>query len=219
MGFFGIDMRFTPRFMVLTSKDGDVIFLRHSVDNGSPYKNEQFRLICAGLGIVLINSRVRQPQGRGKQERLFRTIQQGWVYYQNFNEFSSLIQLNDVFQAWLQKDYANKEHRNLDCSPRERFLRDQARLRRLPSETIEQNFQGLSRSETATYLESRLKACGVHQPIFQDNAVEAIAAAANGSVRQLNPIASKALLLAASQQQQQISADMILNVRDDMALP
>jgi transposase InsO family protein len=37
------------------------------VDNGSPYKNEQLRLICAGLGIILIHSRVRQPQGKGKQ--------------------------------------------------------------------------------------------------------------------------------------------------------
>lgn len=110
------------------------------VDNGSPYRNEQLRLICAGLGIVLIHGRVRQPQGKGKQERLFRTIQQGWVYGQDFSAFSSLTQLNDTFQTWLQKDYANKPHRNLDSSPRERFLRDQARLRRLPAETIEQNF-------------------------------------------------------------------------------
>ena len=79
-------------------------------------------------------------------------------------------------------------------------------------------FQGLSRSETAAYLENRLKACGVRQPIFHDNAIEAIVAAANGSVRLLNAIASKALLLAAHQKKQQISADLILNVRDDMAL-
>jgi hypothetical protein len=50
------------------------------VDHGSPYKNQQLSLICASLGIVLIHSRVRQPQGKGKIDRMFRTIQQGWVY-------------------------------------------------------------------------------------------------------------------------------------------
>lgn len=110
------------------------------VDNGSPYKNEQLRLICAGLGLILIHSRVRQPQGKGKQERLFRTIQEGWVYGQDFSRFDSLSQLNDIFQTWLQQEYANRIHSSLQTTPRERFLQDQARLRRLPSETIEQNF-------------------------------------------------------------------------------
>lgn len=110
------------------------------VDNGSPYKNEQLRLICAGLGIILIHSRVRQPQGKGKQERVFRTIQQGWVYGQDFGRFTSLEQLNEEFQTWLQQDYTNRIHSSLDSTPRERFLKDQSRLRRLPPEKIEQNF-------------------------------------------------------------------------------
>jgi len=111
------------------------------VDNGSPYKNEQLSLICAGLGIILIHSRVRQPQGKGKQERLFRTIQQGWVYGQDFARFTTLTQLNEEFQAWLQLDYINRVHSSLNNStPRERFLQDQARLRRLPPEILEQQF-------------------------------------------------------------------------------
>ena len=110
------------------------------MDNGSPYKNEQLRLICAGLGIILIHSRVRQPQGKGKQERVFRTIQQGWVYGQDFGRFTSLEQLNEEFQTWLQQDYTNRIHSSLDSTPRERFLKDQSRLRRLPPEKIEQNF-------------------------------------------------------------------------------
>ena len=111
------------------------------MDNGSPYKNEQLSLICAGLGIILIHSRVRQPQGKGKQERLFRTIQQGWVYGLDFSQFSSLTQLNEAFQTWLQQNYINRVHSSLNNStPRERFLQDQYRLRRLPSEKIEQQF-------------------------------------------------------------------------------
>lgn len=80
------------------------------------------------------------------------------------------------------------------------------------------SFQGLGRPEAEAYLESRLKACGVHQPIFHANAVEAIFATSGGSVRALNAIASKALLLAAQKQERLISSDLILAVRDDMAL-
>lgn len=111
------------------------------VDNGSPYKNEQLSLICAGLGIVLIHSRVRQPQGKGKQERMFRTVQQDWVRGEDFSRFTSLEPLNEAYQTWLQQSYVNRPHRGLgDDSPRERFLRDHARIRRLPPETLEQQF-------------------------------------------------------------------------------
>lgn len=79
-------------------------------------------------------------------------------------------------------------------------------------------FQGLAHSEAESYLTSRLQFAGVHQPIFMDNAVEAIFAASNGSVRHLNTIASKALLLAAQKNEAMISADLIMTVCDDMAL-
>jgi len=80
------------------------------------------------------------------------------------------------------------------------------------------SFQGLARSEAEPYLTSRLKACGVHQPVFEDSAIETIFAAANGSVRNLNNLASKSLLLAAQKDSRMISSDLILAVRDDMAL-
>lgn len=111
------------------------------VDNGSPYKNEQLSLICAGLGIILIHAKVRQPQGKGKCERMFRTIQQGWVYGQDFTKFTSLADLNDVYQTYLQQSYTNRDHSSLNNStPRERFLQDIARIRRLPPEIMDQQF-------------------------------------------------------------------------------
>lgn len=113
---------------------------RHSEDNGSPYKNEQLSLICASLGIRLVHSRVRQPQGKGKIERFFRTVQEGWAYFEDFNNFESLQLLNEAFFAWLAQDYTNRKHSSLDCTPRERFLQDHDRLKRLPPELIEQSF-------------------------------------------------------------------------------
>lgn len=82
---------------------------------------------------------------------------------------------------------------------------------------INYNFQGLARSEAEPYLSSRLKACGVHQPVFQANAVETIYAASNGSLRQLNSLASKALMLAAQKEMNTITANLITDVHGDMA--
>lgn len=44
------------------------------VDNGGVYKNEQFSLICGGLGIALCHAAVRNGAAKGKIERLYRTM-------------------------------------------------------------------------------------------------------------------------------------------------
>src|SRR5215218_5662814 len=44
------------------------------VDNGSPFISRQLERACAVLGIRLTHSRPGQPQGRGKIERVFRTV-------------------------------------------------------------------------------------------------------------------------------------------------
>src|SRR5690606_29171973 len=44
------------------------------VDNGSPFASRQLDRACAQLGIRLIHSRPRRPEGRGKIERVFRTV-------------------------------------------------------------------------------------------------------------------------------------------------
>lgn len=44
------------------------------VDNGANYRSQHLALVCAKLGIALIHARPHQPQGKGKQERWFRTV-------------------------------------------------------------------------------------------------------------------------------------------------
>lgn len=44
------------------------------VDNGANYRSQQLALVCAKLGVALIHARPYQPQGKGKQERWFRTV-------------------------------------------------------------------------------------------------------------------------------------------------
>jgi putative transposase len=44
------------------------------VDNGAVYRSHHLSIVCAKLGITLIHARPYQPQGKGKQERYFRTV-------------------------------------------------------------------------------------------------------------------------------------------------
>jgi putative transposase len=46
------------------------------VDNGSPFVSGQLLRACAVLGIRLIHSRPGRPEGRGKIERVFRTVRE-----------------------------------------------------------------------------------------------------------------------------------------------
>ena len=44
------------------------------VDNGSAFVDKQLLRACASLGIRLVHSKPGQPAGRGKIERVFRTV-------------------------------------------------------------------------------------------------------------------------------------------------
>ena len=49
------------------------------VDNGSAFVSKQLERACAVLGVRLIHSRPGQPAGRGKIERVFRTVREQFL--------------------------------------------------------------------------------------------------------------------------------------------
>jgi putative transposase len=49
------------------------------VDNGSAFVDKQLLRACASLGIRLVHSRPGQPAGRGKIERVFRTVREQFL--------------------------------------------------------------------------------------------------------------------------------------------
>jgi len=110
------------------------------VDNGGPYKNDQLSLICASLGIALIHSRPYDPQQKGKIERSFRTIKDGWMNGVDWNSFDSLEALNIEFNKYLAESYINAHHSALGCSPRERYLKDSHKIKFIPGEQIDNHF-------------------------------------------------------------------------------
>lgn len=85
----------------------------------------------------LVNTIVYKPRGRGKIERLFRTIIQ--KFYPSYKKSSrnNPVQLSDLdlaFQEWLQK-YHNTKHKEIKSTPLQKWHSEQF-LPRLP-ESIE----------------------------------------------------------------------------------
>jgi putative transposase len=92
------------------------------VDNGSPFVSGQLLRACAGLNIRLIHSRPGRPEGRGKIERVFRTIREQVLSELGDHPPASLEELNQTFQAWVEQIYHRRVHSETGQAPLERFL-------------------------------------------------------------------------------------------------
>ena len=135
------------------------------VDNGKSYDNLQLQLICASLGIVLAHSRPYIATSRGKIERAFRTIKDGWMNAVDWNTFSSLDDVNESLSAFLSDRYTNNNHSSLNCTPKERFLRDYERLRHIPVEELDFHF--LHRKECRVTNAATIKLLGTEYEVPQ----------------------------------------------------
>jgi putative transposase len=73
---------------------------------------------CAVLGIKLVHSRPRRPQGRGKVERFFRTVRDQFLVEITGQDggpaagtvVADLAELNRLFSAWVQAGYHRSAH-------------------------------------------------------------------------------------------------------------
>jgi transposase InsO family protein len=83
------------------------------VDNGALYRSNQLALVCAKLGVTLIHARPYLPQGKGKQERWFRTVRMQLLPTLGEADFKSLDALNRRLWAWVEAEYHHHPHRGL----------------------------------------------------------------------------------------------------------
>ena len=110
------------------------------VDNGGPYDNKQLSYICATLGIELIHAKPYTPEAKAKQERLFRTIKDGWMNCTNWNEFQSLEDVRNSLSTFLYKEYINKKHSVTKETPNERWHQEFKNITFLEETFIEESF-------------------------------------------------------------------------------
>ena len=84
------------------------------VDNGAGYRSRHLALVCAKLGIALIHAKPFQPAAKGKIERWFRTLREGWLGHLGPDALDGIETLNRRLWAWIEGEYHQAPHRGLD---------------------------------------------------------------------------------------------------------
>ena len=80
------------------------------------------------------------------------------------------------------------------------------------------NLDGLSKEEGRAYVLEKLKGAGCMQTVFEDNALEAILNAANGTPRMINKLCNASLLIGNSTNLNIITADAVMQAISDCEL-
>jgi len=83
---------------------------------------------------------------------------------------------------------------------------------------INYTFSGLSKNEMTEYIDSRLKAAGVRDNIFADNALEALWGCCAGSPRVINSLTEKCLLIGAQKNIKIIDTEIVRLANSEIAL-
>jgi putative transposase len=96
------------------------------VDNGSAYVSKQLAYACATLGIQIIHSRPRKPQGKGKIERVFGTVRGQFLAEiapagGAGTTVDSIDVLNAKFDTWVKTVYHRRVHSETGQAPLARF--------------------------------------------------------------------------------------------------
>lgn len=114
------------------------------VDNGAIYSSHHFERICGRLKTELKHTRPGRPQGRGKQEKFFRFVDQSFVpeAYDLVEQgkIQTLADLNRFFSAWLEVAYHQKIHNSFKQRPLDRYQKDDHPVRLLPPHELAEVF-------------------------------------------------------------------------------
>ena len=110
------------------------------VDNGGSYDNKQLSLICATLGIELIHAKPYTPEAKAKQERLFRTIKDGWMRCTDWNTFKNLNDIRNSLATFIRDNYINKVHSVTKMTPNDRWHTEYELVQFLDENLVEEAF-------------------------------------------------------------------------------
>jgi len=98
-------------------------------DNGKVYQSRQLQLVAARLGTQVIFATPYAPEGKGKIERFFLTVQGAFYIEAKRAGITTLEELNQFFWGWLEPHYHNREHASISDTPRARWEAGAGRMR------------------------------------------------------------------------------------------
>jgi putative transposase len=129
-------------------------------DNGAVFASSHLQQICARIGIALVHSRPYDSPSRGKIERFWRTVREGFLSLVSTEANYSLDQFNSLFADWLDKQYHRRLHHGILQTPMDRFFADleNVNIKRLSKEEIDsvffQAFERLVKNDATVSLNS-----------------------------------------------------------------
>jgi transposase InsO family protein len=111
-------------------------------DNGAAFSSQYLSRVCAHLNIGLVHSKPYDSPSRGKIERFFRTVREGFLVDIHENQAWDIKSLNDAFQKWLRDNYHHELHHGINARPVDRYqisIRDYPR-KRIDEESLDEFF-------------------------------------------------------------------------------
>ncbi len=92
-------------------------------DQGKPFVNQHTAIVCANLGIRLLHARPYHAWSKGKIERCFHSLQQGFesTLVLPGQRARNLADLNEKLSLWIQSVYHLRVHSSTRQSPQVRF--------------------------------------------------------------------------------------------------
>lgn len=111
-------------------------------DNGSAYSSSHLAWSAAVLDIKIVHSEPGRPQGRGKVERLNRTVRDQFLVEIDTavtgvgTGCGSLAELNRLFTAWVHQQYHRSEHSETGATPADRYHADRTEPTRRPDPAV-----------------------------------------------------------------------------------
>lgn len=102
-------------------------------DHGKSFVNHHVRIVCANLGIRLLQAAPYHAWSKGKVERLHKTIQQDFEAGLELSAeaVGSFEELNQKLAWWIQSVYHARTHATTGMSPQERFAQGAHLVRHL----------------------------------------------------------------------------------------
>jgi transposase InsO family protein len=105
------------------------------VDNGPYFRSHHLDFSCASLGISLIHCTAYRPEGKGKIERLIKTIRMQFL--STLPDGISFEDLNERFYDWTDSEYHMTVHSSTGQKPLERYLRHLHLIRTAPNNLLD----------------------------------------------------------------------------------
>jgi|688.fasta_scaffold120915_3 transposase InsO family protein len=111
-------------------------------DNGPSFSSQYLSRVCAHLGVGLVHSKPYDSPSRGKIERFFRTVREGFLTDHESNASLDLKTLNEAFSSWVRDRYHHGHHHGIEARPIDRYqisIRSFPR-KRVTEETLDEHF-------------------------------------------------------------------------------